>query len=477
MQQRGVAKGDRIAIMVGNRVEFVVAWFASHMVGAVVVPLNTALRGAVLKHMMDLSTPAMLISEPQFIPRVTDAIGTADYLQSIVSVGEGDVPAASTTVPFGDLQENDDCTPVDIAPWDPSAIMFTSGTTGPSKGVTYTHSYTFHIGTACVHYMDYNADDTLYTCLPLFHANALNTSLFPSLLARARIAVGNRFSVSRIWSEVIESGATATNLLGAMSVLLLRREPSAEERAHSLRTALVIPAPEEYYKLFPDRFGVEPVEAYGLTDFGMLLWKPRDEPARPGSCGVPTEGFECRIFNEFDEELPQGEVGELVARPLKPWITPAGYWEMPEATLKTYRNLWFHTGDLMYRDPDGWFYFVDREKDAMRRRGENVSSFEVEQAVLSHPEILECAAYAVPSEFTEDEIAIAVVPGPDADLRPEDLIRYVAPRLPYFAVPRYVRILEALPKTQTEKIRKMDLRADGVEDAWDREVSGLELER
>ncbi len=475
----GVNKGDRVALLIDNRVEFIESWFATHMIGAIVVPLNTALRGTVLTHVMELSSPRVLISLSELVPRVRDALGSSQYLETIVVVrSDSRAEGIGSVIPYEALSASELKETRDIRPWDPSAIMFTSGTTGPSKGVIYSHNNTYWIAETCVRYLKYTERDILYTSLPLFHANALNTSTFPSLLARARIVVGPRFSVSSFWDRVQESGATATNLLGAMTPMLLRQDPHGREKAHQLRTGLVIPSPKEFYDQIPERFGFDPVEAYGLSDFGMLLWPPRDEPARPGSCGIPTEGFECRLFDEHDEEVAPGEVGELVARPLKPWITPLGYWEMPEATVAAYRNLWFHTGDLMVRDEDGWFYYVDRDKDAIRRRGENVSSFEVEQAVLLHQDVEECAAYAVPSELSEDEIAIAVVLRPESKLVAQELIEFVEQRLPYFAVPRYVRFVEKLPMTQTEKVRKRTLRDEGITtDMWDREESGYQVKR
>ncbi|MGH2662968.1 MAG: AMP-binding protein [Actinomycetota bacterium] len=482
LQELGIEKGDRIALMVGNRPEFVTAWFATQLVGAISVPLNTAFRGNVLTHMLELVEPKVAICEAASWGRIDDAWNSPEPLSKgiVLSDESGAKPGGARRidrfVDFDDLMVDGSPDVPEMQPWDSASVMYTSGTTGPSKGVIWTHNFTMHVGEVCVESMRYTSDDALYTSLPLFHGNALNTSLIPALLARAPLVVGERFSASRFWSEVSHSGATETNILGAMSAMLLKQPESPDERTHNLRTALVIPAAPEIYEVFQKRFGITPIEAYGLSDAGLLLWTPPDEEPRPGSCGLPTRGFDCRLVNEDDEEVSRGDIGELVIRPSMPWITNVGYWGMPDATVRAWRNFWFHTGDLMRQDADGWFYFVDRAKDAIRRRGENVSSYEVEQALLLHDGVIECAAYGIVDELGEEEVAIAIVAG--EDFSPDSVIDYLEPKLPYFAVPRYVRFVPELPKTETEKILKQSLKAEGVTtDTWDRVAAGRTLSR
>ncbi|MBS1889211.1 MAG: AMP-binding protein [Actinobacteria bacterium] len=480
LQAAGVAKGDRIAIMASNRIEFVATWFAAHRAGAIAVPVNVAMRGDVLAHVLDLVEPTAIVIEGQYLRRLADAIGGREYLRSVsVLDPEPDADAAwPGWAPYADLHSAETPRRVEMSPNDPSSIMYTSGTTGPSKGIVWTHGSTWHMIQIPRVQMGYGPDDVVYTCLPLFHATALIVSMLMSLAAGARIVIAPRFSVSGFWDDVIAHEATGTAFLGAMTQLLIAVEPSPLDRTHRLRTAMMVPAKEEDRAVFRERFGLEVVESYGLTDFGWLAWPRVGEPVPPGSVGRPHESFEVRLVDADDEDVPVGEAGEIVARPRRPWTTPLGYWGMPEATLESRRNLWFHTGDLLRADTEGYLYFVDRGKDAMRRRGENVSSFEVERAVAGHPAVAECAAYAISSDFSEDEVAIAVVLRDGAELEAAELIAAIEGRLPYFAVPRFVRFVPALPKTQTEKVRKDQLRAAGLtDDTWDREASGYQVSR
>ncbi len=479
LQAWGIRHGDRVAIMAGNSIEFVETWFAVQLVGAIAVPINTALRGEVLTHMLDLAGPSVTVVEDSLCERLLDAAGGNGGLGTVAVVPTGNAEPARTdgaraAIPYSALRVDEDPVPVAVDERDAASIMYTSGTTGPSKGTVWTHGSTWHMAEIPRQAMGYGPDDVLYVCLPLFHASALANLLLSGLLGRSRIVVASRFSVSGFWSDALESGATATNILGAMGPLLLARDPSPEERGHSLRTAMVVPAAAGTRDAMRDRFGLEIVHPYGLSDFGWVCWPDHGEPVPEGSVGRVHPSFEARIVDEHDHEVPHGQAGELVARPTLPWTTSPGYWRMPEQTAEARRNLWFHTGDLLSRDEEGYFYFHDRSKDAMRRRGENVSSFEVERAIAGHPAVFECAAYALPSDLTEDEIAIAVVlregvPEPT----PEEIVGFVTPRLPYFAVPRYVRFLRELPKTQTEKVQKHELRATGITpQTWDAEKGG-----
>lgn len=480
LQAAGVERGDRVAIMAANRIEFVESWFAAHRAGAIAVPVNVAMRGDVLAHVLDLVEPTAAVIEGRFLGRLGEAVGGREYLRTVSVLDSG--PDADRGwpgwTPYADLHRAGAPRRVEMSPSDPCSIMYTSGTTGPSKGIIWTHSSTWHmVGIPRVQ-MAYGPGDVVYTCLPLFHATALIVSMLMSLAAGARIVIAPRFSVSGFWGDVVEHGATGTAFLGAMTQLLIAADPSDLDRGHRLRTAMMVPAKEADRQVFRERFGLEVVESYGLTDFGWLSWPAVGERVPPGSVGRPHESFEVRLVDADDEEVEIGEPGEIVARPRRPWTTPIGYWGMPEATVESRRNLWFHTGDLLRSDEEGYLYFVDRGKDAMRRRGENVSSFEVERAVAAHPAVAECAAYAIKSELSEDEVAVAVVLRAGAELAAAELIAATEGRLPYFAVPRFVRFLEALPKTQTEKVRKDELRGAGVaKDTWDREASDYRVTR
>lgn len=470
----GLVPGDRLVTFVGNRAELLLTWFAAHAAGLIVVPLNPSLRGDILGTMLAGAGAKAVVVDREVLPPLDEALRVASSQPVRISVDGG-----AGTVPFWSLLNESAVslhrTPPKLS--DPCCMMYTSGTTGPSKGAQYCHGFHLHMGAVGADNMAYAKDDVLFTCLPLFHGNALNTSVVPSLLARAELVMSPRFSASRFWAEVGQVGATAVNLLGAMTPILLRQPVNEAERGHRARRGLVIPAPPEYHTLLPRRFGLRPIEAYGLTDGGMVLWCPLDREAPPGSCGLPTEGYDCRLVDDQDNEVPTGTIGELVFRPTLPWITPLGYWRMPAATVSAWRNLWFHTGDLLRRDDAGWFYFAERAKDVIRRRGENVSAFELESAALQHEAVLECAAYAVPSDLLEDEVAIAVVKTPGSLLTERELLEFLTPRLPYFAVPRYIRFVEALRLTDTLKVRKQALREEGVVHAWDRVAAGVVVDR
>lgn len=472
-----VAPGERVVTFVDNRYELLATWFAAHLAAVVVVPLNTALRGGVLDQVLRETTPRVVVMEDRYRGLLGPRLAVLPSPPRVVTVGR----AEDAEIPFATLTEPSTRPPgsvtLDVDTARLCCLMYTSGTTGVSKGACYCNGYHLQMGVVGRDNMQYGPDDVLYTCLPLFHGNALNTSVTPALVARAALVVGSRFSASGFWRDAAASGATATNLLGAMTPILLRRPVSREERAHSISRALVIPAPPEYHVQLPQRFGMTPIEAYGLTDGAMVLWCPPGGHAPPGSCGIPTSGYEVGLVDEKDD-LVQGEgVGELVFRPAAPWTMALGYWRRPEATVQTWRNLWFHTGDLLRRDGDGWYYFVDRVKDVIRRRGENVSALEVENAVRDVDGVVDCAAYALPSELTEDEVAVALVVGDGWSYTERELVEHLTTRLPYYAVPRYIRFVRELPMTETQKVRKQVLRDDGPSVAWDREKAGVTVSR
>jgi carnitine-CoA ligase len=319
-------------------------------------------------------------------------------------------------------------------------------------------------------------DDVLYTCLPVFHTNALN-AFVQALLSGATFHLGPRFSASRFWTRVTDAGATITYLLGAMINILISRPPGPEDKAHRVRVALAPATPAGLFDGFRERFGVHLIEGYGSTETNAVImesWRGQ----RAGQMGTVRDGFHARVVDEYDEPVPDGTAGELVLRHDPPFAFATGYFAMPEKTIEAWGNLWFHTGDRVVRDADGWYRFLDRIKDAIRRRGENISSFEVEQALTSHPAVSAAAVFPVASEMAEDEVAVAIVLEQGASCEALDLIRHCEPLLAYFAIPRYVRFVQDLPLTTNGKVRKSVLRDGGVLPGdWDREREGVELQR
>lgn len=470
LQARGISRGDRVVILMGNRVEFLTTWFGIAMAGGVAVPLNTAMMGSVLEHMLSLTEPRFLLSESEFVPQVVNALGDSEYLEHFICLGPTTVTRTENFQDF--LGGAVAGTVVTADPWDLANILFTSGTTGPSKGVMWSHGTGRAMAEGALHVMDYTASDVVFTCLPLFHSNGLFTSFLAGLMRRATVVVAPRFSASKFWQQITESGATTVNMLGSMAPLLWQQETSAWEDSHRLRRALVIPPPLEHFAEFEARFKVQCTELYGLTDAGIPVGIPAGL-SKPGSCGKELPGWQCDLVNEWDQPVAANEPGELVLRPTEPFSGQLGYYRMPEETIGAWRNLWFHTGDLMRRDDDGWFYFLDRSKDSIRRSGENISSFEVEQAILAHDDVADTAVYAVPAEFGEDEVMAAVVLKGGSTTSATEIIEWCRVRLPYFAVPRYVDLRQSIPRTATAKIQKHLLRAAGITDTtYDEGPSG-----
>jgi crotonobetaine/carnitine-CoA ligase len=366
--------------------------------------------------------------------------------------------------------------PAPLAPGDTSAILYTSGTTGPAKGVCCPQAqfYWWGVNTAAV--LGVDGGDILYTSLPLFHTNALN-AFVQAVASGSTYFLGPRFSASRFWQRLGETDATVTYVLGAMVSILAATAPGRFDRDHRVRVALAPGTPSQLSRTFRDRFGVELVDGHGMTETNMAIG-PRDGESLPGSMGRVMPGFDARVVDHIDAPVPDGTPGELVLRADEPYAFATGYWGQPDATVHAWRNLWFHSGDRVVRDGNGYFRFVDRIKDTIRRRGENISAWEVEQALLSHPDVAAAAAYPVPSELGEDEVMVCVVPRDGAEIEPLELIRHCEPLLAYFAIPRYVEIAAELPMTESGKVQKFQLRERGVgQQTWDREAVGYELRR
>jgi crotonobetaine/carnitine-CoA ligase len=473
----GIGAGDRIAILSENRLEIVDAWFAASWLGAILVPLNAATRGPQLQHVLLNSGPRALAVEPSLLARLDDVDELPPELERLWILGDdGGPPRDGLAVePFPAPGAPVAAEPV--GPGDTTAILYTSGTTGPSKGVCCPQAQFYWWARSTAAMLDgLYEDDVLYTSLPLFHTNALNACM-QALTHGCRIVVGPRFSASRFWSRLVEADATVTYLLGAMISILAKAPPSPYDRAHRVRVALAPATQAELHAVFRERFGVVLRDGFGMTETNAVIGA-RDGRQRPGTMGRVMPGYEAKVVDEDDNEVPDGTAGELVLRADEPFAFATGYWRMPEQTVESWRNLWFHSGDRVVRDPDGSFRFLDRMKDAIRRRGENISAWEVEQVIQSHPDVAAAAVVPVPSELGEDEVLACVVARDGASLEPLDVVRHCEPRLSYFAVPRYVELLDVLPMTENGKVLKFVLRERGVTEAtWDREAAGYTLQR
>ncbi|MBI5586688.1 MAG: AMP-binding protein, partial [Deltaproteobacteria bacterium] len=366
---------------------------------------------------------------------------------------------------------------VAIKPTDLQTILYTSGTTGPAKGVMDPHTKIAHSALEYIEAVRATAKDVFFTCLPLFHANARILCIYPTLLLGARVVIYEKFSASRFWDQIRKARATIFNSLGAMAHFLYNQPRREDDGDNPVRVCAAFPMPASIFEDFQKRYNIKITEGYGLTEVAIITYDPYDQP-RIGSCGKETGSFEVRIVDENDFPVPPNTVGEIVARGRSPWITSRGYWNMPEKTVELVKNHFYHTGDGGYLDEEGYLFFVDRMKDYIRRRGENISSFEIERAVNAHPQVVESAAVSVKSELSEDEVKIIVVLEPGTVMTPEELLAFCEERMPYFAVPRYVEFVETLPKTPNEKIQKNKLREAGITpNTWDREKAGYQVKR
>ena len=488
LRRLGLVKGDRVVLLMPNCLDYLFSWFAINKLGAVEAPINLAYKGSFLEHQVNVCSAETIIVDEELVDRIDHSLPRMPKVKRVILRSRNASGAAPRAVGhcsvhrLNDLYDADDSNlGVDIEPRDLAAILFTSGTTGPSKGVMMPHAQLYFFSEQDVQLAHITSEDTYFTGFPLFHGNAQFLTVYPCLIAGARCVLYERFSATN-WVECLHaSGATLTNSLGVTLPFIYAQPPQERDATHKLRRICAYPTPPEMSDAFKARFGIDEfLEAFGQTEICLPFMTPSGAARPKGACGVLVDQwFDVRLINpETDEDVPDGEVGELVVRHKEPWILNIGYAAMPDKTNEACRNLWFHTGDGLRRDKDGWYYFVDRMKDALRRRGENISSFEVEEPIRDHPAVLDVAVIAVPADVEggEDEVKVCVVLRPDASLAPEALMAWCEERMPHFAVPRYVEYMQDLPRTPSEKVQKVELRRAGVNAAtWDRQKAGYVL--
>ena len=355
--------------------------------------------------------------------------------------------------------------------------MFTSGTTGPSKGVVINNHFELSFAVIFNEIVSLRADDVTYNFLPFFHI-AGKFIMLGTMLADCRMLLRPRFSAGQFWPDVRAHGVTVTVGVGGICHMLWAEPPKPDDADNPLRMIYSVPNPHDVQEAFLARFGLELTEGYGSTEANIVVYTRPGEPTPRGTAGRAPPYYEVAIFDEMDRPVPPGTSGEIVVRAKHPYILMEGYDGLPEATLAAFRNLWFHSGDRGHMDENGFLFFHDRMKDAIRRRGENISSFEVERTVNKHPDVAETAAIAVPAEVGEDEVKVVVVRNPGAALTEEALLRHCADEMPYFMVPRFIEFRADLPRTPTQKVRKVVLREEGITAAtWDREAAGFKVTR
>ncbi|GGD06566.1 AMP-binding protein [Nocardioides daphniae] len=480
----GLTPGDRVAVLTPACVGSLQAWFGIARAGLVEVPLNPAAGSVALAHCLVRSRVRAVVCDAELVPLLRSALaevgpgGERAVVEHLVLMGEGSVVGAEVpglrTHAFADLLA---ATPGEVAgelpvvdPGSTAVVLYTSGTTGPPKGVRLTHRANVNLARHTVELMGYTAADRLYSVFPLYHSNARYCSVMAGLEAGAGVLLHRRFTASGFWQICRREGITAFNYQGAMMSILEKQPRWDDDCDNPVRVAFGAPCPAEIFEVFEERFDVRLTEIYGSTEVSLVCEMP-PQRRRVGTAGQESPLYRVAVVDELDQPVPTGTPGEIVARPKAPGWMFSGYEGDPAATVEAWRNLWFHTGDRGVLDEDGFLTFLDRVKDTVRRRGENVSTWEVERVIAEHDGVAQVAAYGVTSELSEEDVMVAVVPAPGVELDPAALVEHCDGRLTAFAVPRYVRLVEELPLTPSQRVEKYKLKAEGVvPGTWDREA-------
>ncbi|MFP9191424.1 AMP-binding protein [Natrialbaceae archaeon A-CW1-1] len=501
LREQGVGKGDHVLLMLPNSLEYVFLWFACAKIGAVEVPVNTSYKRGTLTHVANLTEASFGVFHDSFAGRLLEIEDDLTHLES-VAILEGrkaetednsdeeytdDLEAVDeafeTTryeVLLTDIESNPD---VSLAFHDNASIIMTSGTTGPSKAIQKTYSHQYFFAEQCVNLVQLTNKDVYMTGNPLFHSNAQVLVVFPALIAGAKLCLFERFSASGWVDRLHETGATVCNFLGSMMDFVYQQPEREIDDQNDLRCLFAAPTAYGIKDEFEARYGIEyTTEVIGTTETCMPVLTPYGVDRPEGAAGLLlSEYFDVELVDpETDQPVEPGKMGEYTIRPKIPWIMTPGYYGMPEKTAEATRNCWFHTGDGLRCDEDGWFYFVDRMGDTLRRRGENISTYDVEQPILEHPAVEECAVVGVKASEAggEDEVKAFVVFAEGESAAPEVLTKWANDHMPYFMVPRYFEFVDELPKTENEKIQKAKLRDRGNSDAtWDREKAGVSVSK
>ncbi|KSV87261.1 hypothetical protein N184_31430 [Sinorhizobium sp. GL28] len=466
LRQNGIRPGHRVMVLMHSCEVYLAIWFAISRVGAIESPVNPAYKGQLLRQLIETADPALCI--------VAD-----DFLDEFRLSSEGLVDPSMIYSPdsFLALQWVEPCPRLQIDPRDTAAIIFTSGTTGRSKAVMISHNHQLSFGQAFAEITGLSESDTAYNFLPFFHIAAKFVAL-ATLLTGAKMLLRPGFSASNFWPDVRRHGATVCSAVGGLCHMLQSQPQMPDDSSNPMRLIYAVPVPWEFKQSFEERFGLRLVEGYGGTECNLVAYSRLDEPTPRGSCGRPSPYFDIEIQDGNGRRAAPGEGGEICVRPKHPATMMNGYFGMPEKSLETMTDFWFHTGDRGYFDTDGYLFFLDRLKDSIRRRGENISSFEVERILNSHPAIAESAVIPEPSELGEDEVKAVIVLKPNQQASEEDIFRFAVDNMPYFMVPRFVELRKELPRTPTMKIKKAELTSQGnSQGTWDCEKAGLRATR
>lgn len=481
LRELGVGRGDFVASGATSR-DLLHGWFATNLLGGVEVWLNRAYRGQPLAHALNVSGARILLADVDCLDAVRNVVPRLEHLERVVCVGGGRSPSSGGIElhAFDRLPRGSDELPGDPLFSDAASVIFTSGTTGPSKGVLMPHAQTYVIARTIAEGLRFGTDDVFYTFHPMFHMTKF-AAVYAAMIVGGRVACDVACAPDQWLARIRACGATLTTAVGTMLEAVYALPEQEDDAANPLRAFSCGPFPAAIAEDFERRFGARGLELWGMSELSICTMRPYDDPLRVRSAGrVFSDRYDVRVVDPAtDVEAPVGVSGEIVVRPKLPFTMLQGYLGMPERTVEAWRNLWFHTGDLGHFDEDGYLYFVDRLVDRIRRRGENISSYDIEAAVNAHPEVIESAAVGIPSGLElDDDIKLCVVLRPGADVTGEDLLRFLAPELPHYMLPRYVEFMDALPRTRTNntnKAQKQQLRSSGAAGAWDRRAAGIQL--
>jgi len=483
----GVEPGDRVATLLENSVSQVLAFFSTLKLGAIHVPINTAYKGEFLHHQLADSGAKTIITQADFSSRIHEVFttGLPNLVANVVVGLTGDEKSSELpTYDFDELINRYDSafleSSKEIGPEDLACFIYTAGTTGPSKGCMLPHHYIVALADQITRAWGRQSNDVILTPLPLFHFNAISVCVVGTLLVGGQSSIAKRFSVSQFWPEVKRTGATMVSLLGSLAILIAEADDHPDQTGHKLRLCAAAPMPPATDHAWRDRFDCATFSAgYGLTEASLISLLPAGEENKVGAAGKPnTNDFLVRIVDDEGSPVAPDTVGEIVCQPVRSNIMSKGYWGRPEESVAVMKDGWFHTGDLGRIDDDDFLFFVDRKKDYLRRRGENISSFEMERIFHGHSDLVDLAVHSLPSEMGEDEVKVTAVLAEGATLTEEELCLWSVDRVPYFAVPRYIEFRADLPRNPVGRVLKYELRDDGVTPStWDREKSEVKFER
>jgi carnitine-CoA ligase len=483
-RELGVARGDTVSLLMESSPAYVWSALGLNKLGAVWVPTSTDYKGTWLRERLEDGRARVLVVDESLVPRVAECGAPLPFERVVVrGSAAAAAPLGRQSVSLAELERAPSKEPDDgeLFLGDTAAILWTSGTTGRSKGVMQSHNVWIRAAVDGARNSGLREGERIYSCLPMYQSAAWVASVYRALVCGVPCAIDPRFSVRDFWDRCRHYGATMVFTLGAMHIFLWQQPERPDDAHNPVRSAGMVPMPDALIEPFKRRFGIEEIhQGYGQSEVMALIARRPGRRYAPNSLGEPADGIEVKILDDRDYEVAPGETGEFCIRPLEPYAIFNGYFERPELTLRAFRNLWYHTGDLARRDADGEYFFVDRKADFIRYKGRNIASIEVEAVVGTHPAVAQAAAHGVRSEELESEaeLKVCVVRKPGQELGAEELARFVNERAPYYFVPRYIEFLEVLPATPTGRVQKYQLRERGVTpQTWDAKRAGFAVER